>query len=76
MEIIFQITGRSIKNPEHLKRNVFIVYSPRTVRTEPATCSRVDTELVLLLPKNSMGFITSIFRGHEINEFCSEKQRL
>ena len=73
MEIIFQKTGPSIKSPEHLKRNVFIIYSPRTVRTEPATCSRIDTELVLFSPKNSKGFIASIFRGDEINEFCSEK---
>ena len=76
MEIIFQKTSPSIKNPERLKRNVFIVYSPRTVKTEPAACSRIDTELVLILPKNSKAFITSIFRGDEIDEFCSEKQRL
>ena len=76
MEIIFQKTSLSIKNPERLKRNVFIVYSPRTVKTEPAACSRIDTELVLILPKNSKAFIISIFRGDEIDEFCSEKQRL
>ena len=76
MEIIFQKTSPSIKNPEHLGRNVFNVYSPKVIKVEPATCSRIDTELVLFLPKNSKGFITSIFRGDEIDEFCSEEQRL
>ena len=61
MEIIFQKASPFTKNPEHLKRNVFIAYSPRTVRMEYATCSRIDTELVLFLPKNSKGLITSIF---------------
>ena len=76
MEIVFQKASPSIKNPQHLKRNVFIVYSPRTVKIEPASCSRIDTELVLLLLKNSKGFITSIFREDEIDEIYSEKQRL
>ena len=76
MEIIFQKTSLSIKNAEHLKRKVFIVCSLRTVKIEPAACSRIDTELVLILPKNSKGFITSIFQGDKIDEFCSEKQGL
>ena len=76
MEIIFQKTSPSIRNPQHLKGNVFIVYSPTTVKIEPAACSRTDTELVLILLKNSKGFITSIFQGDEIDEFCSEKQGL
>ena len=58
------------------EKKFFIAYSPRAVIIETATCSRIDTELVLVLPKNSKGFITSIFGGDEINEFCSEKQRL
>ena len=58
------------------KKNILIIYWPRTANIEPATSIKIDTELILLLPKNSKGFITSIFRGEEINEFCSEKQRL
>ena len=58
------------------ERNIFIIYSPRTVKIEPLTSIKIDTELVLLLPQNSKGFIISIFPGDEINEFCSEKQRL
>ena len=76
MEIIFKKSSGRIKEPKHLKRNIFIIYSPRSVKIEPATSIKIDTELILLLPQNSKGFITSIFRGEEINEFCSEKQRL
>ena len=76
MEIIFKKSSWRDKKPRHLKRNIFIIYSPRTVKIEPVTSIKIDTELVLLLPQNSKGFIISIFPGDEINEFCSEKQRL
>ena len=49
---------------------------PRTVKIEAATIIKIDKELVLLLPQNSKGFITSIFQRDEIDEICSEKQRL
>ena len=76
MEIIFQKNKSIYQKSRTFEKKIFIVYSPRTVRIEPAICSRIGTELVLFLPKNSKGFITSIFGGDEINEFCSEKQRL
>ena len=76
MEIIFKKSSGRIKEPKHLKRNIFIIYSPRSVKIEPATSIKIDTELILLLLRNSKEFITSIFRGDKINEFCSEKQRL
>ena len=56
------------------EKNIFITYWPRAVKIEPATSTKIDTELVLLLAQNSKGFTTSIFRGDEINEFCSEKR--
>ena len=37
---------------------------------------KIDTEMVVFLPKNSKGFVTSIFRGDESNEICGERQRL
>ena len=48
------------------------MYLTRVAKIEPA----ISTELVALLPKNSKGFITSVFRGDEFNEFCGEKQCL
>ena len=64
------------QGPETFEKKSFIIYSSRTVKIETAASIKIDTELILLLPQNSKGFITSIFGGDEINEFCTEKQRL
>ena len=76
MEIILKRSQANAKKPKHLKKNVIILYSPRTVKIEPATSKRIDTEIIVSLPKNSKGFVTSIFRGDEISEFNSDQQRL
>ena len=55
MEIILKQSQASIKKPKHLKENDFILYSPRTVKIEPATSKRIDTEIIVSLPKNSIG---------------------
>ena len=46
MGIIFTRDNAKVRRPEHLKKSVFIIYSPRTVTVEPATCSKIDTEIV------------------------------
>ena len=51
MEIIFKKSSARIKLPRHLKQNIFIIYSPRAVKTKPASSIKIDTELILLLPK-------------------------
>ena len=66
MEIIVKRSLANVKKPNHLKKNIFILYSPRTVKIEPATRKRIDTEIIVSLPKNSKGFVTSIFRGDEV----------
>ena len=76
MEIILKKSSWGVKDPKHLKKDIFIIYSPTTVKIDLATNIKIDTELVLLLPRNLKGLITSIFRPDKINEFCSEKQRL
>ena len=72
MEIILKRSQANVKKPKHLKKNVFILYSPRTVKIEPATSKRIDTEIIVSLPKNSKGFVTSIFRRDESSEFNSD----
>ena len=52
MEIILKRDKPRAKKPYRLKRNFFIIYSPRTVTVEPATCSSVDTDIVPILQKN------------------------
>ena len=37
---------------------------------------KINTEMALLLPQNSKGFVTSIFQGDKINEIYGQKQRL
>ena len=74
--IIFEKDSASVKNPKHLKRNVFIILSPRTVKVEPVTCRKIDSEVVAFLSQKSKGFLTSIFREDEMNELFSGKYRL
>ena len=76
MEIIFRQSQATTKKPKHLRQNVFIVFSPRALKIEPATCIKIDTEITVLLSRNAKGFITSILREDEINEFSNNQQRL
>ena len=75
-KIIFEKDSASIKNPKHLKRNVFIIFSPRTVMIEPVTCRKIDSEVVAFLPQKSKGFLTSVCREGKINKLFSGKCRL
>ena len=75
MEITLKRSQANVKKPKHLQ-NVFLIYSPRTIKIEPSRFQKIDTEIILLLPKNSKGFVTSIFRGDEIIEFNGDQQRL
>ena len=68
-KIIFEKDNFSLKNPKHLQKNVFIIYSPRAIKIEPATHMKIDTELTVFLPQNLKGFLTSIFRRDEIELF-------
>ena len=65
-----------VKKTEHLKKNIFIIDSPRTVTVEAATCNKIDTNITLIFPKKARVFITSKFRGIEIYEINNETQRL
>ena len=75
-KIIFEKDIALAKNPKHLKTNIFIIFSPRTVKVEPATCRKIDAEVVAFLPQKSKGFLRSTFRENEINELFSGKYRL
>ena len=75
-KIIFEKDNFSLKNPKHLQKNVFIIYSPRAIKIEPATHMKIDTKLTVFLRQNSKGFLTSIFRRDEINEIFHGKHHL
>ena len=76
MEITLKRSQANVKKPKHLQKNVFILYSPRSVKIEPSSFQKTDTEIIFLLPQNSRGFVTSIFRGDEIMEFNRDQQKL
>lgn len=63
-KIIFEKDNSSVKNPGHLQKNVFILYSPRAVKIEPATYRKIDTEVTVFLPQKSKGFFTSKLRSN------------
>ena len=48
--------------------NVFIIYSPKHIKVELASYRRIDTEVLVLLPPNSNGFITSRFSRDKLKE--------
>ena len=74
--ITFEKDNKKVKNPRHLQRNVFILFSPRQFRIEPGTCGKIDTEVTAFLPTNSKGLLTSRFRGDKINELFHGKHCL
>lgn len=76
MKIVFKMSNRGVRNPKHLRKNIFIIYSSKKVKIEPSTCLNIDTEIILSLPEKSNGFVASIFSGDEVNELRQKKQRL
>lgn len=66
MVIVFERSYRRIKKPDHINKNIFVLYAPSQVIIEPANTNKIDTEIILLLPKESKAFVTSKFRGDEI----------
>ena len=76
MEIIFEIDGPGVKKPYHLKNNVFLIYLPRAITIDTASSIKIDTNIILYLPKKAKAFITSKFRGQEVYEINKEKSRL
>ena len=75
-KVTFEKDNKRVKNPRHLERNVFILFSPRQFKIETATYKKIDTEVTAFLPTDSKGFLTSRFRGDEINVLFHGKHRL
>ena len=53
MEItLFEKSSSSFKKLKHLgKKNIFIIYSLRAVKIEPATSMKIDTEMAIFTSK-------------------------
>ena len=76
MVIIFRRENAKVKKPEHIKKNIFIIFSPRAATVESATCSKIDTNITLILPKKAKEFHTSKFMGDDIYKIKAKKERL
>ena len=59
-----------------MKKNVFIISSPRYIKTEPASFRRIHAETIVFLSEKSNGFITSRFNGDELKRLFHEEHRL
>ena len=49
--ILFKKDSCEVKNPQHIKRDDFIVYSPRHIKIGPASFRKIDREIVVFYPK-------------------------
>ena len=74
MKISFERDNSRVKKTLHLKKNTFIIYSPRAITVE--TASSVKTNIALRLSKKANALLTSSFRGDEIIEINSEKKHV
>ena len=75
-KVLLTKDSQTVKNPKHLERNTFLLYSSRKFTIDPAVNEKIDTEVTAFLPKNSRGFITSKFRTDGIDERFYGKHRL
>ena len=50
----------------------FIIYSPRTIIVEEAENIKIETNIILDLPKKPKESITSKFRGQEFHKINKE----
>lgn len=50
----------------------FIIYSPRTIIVEEAENIKIETNILLDLPKKAKESITSKFRGQEFHKINKE----
>lgn len=75
-KIILKRDNADVKKHLHLKSNVFLLYAPRKIKIEPMDFQRINSGILVFIPKNANGFVTSKFREDKINEICTREQRL
>ena len=61
-KIILKRDSANVKKPFHVKNNIFLLYAPRNINTEPMKCIKIDSGILALIPENVRGFLTSKFR--------------
>ena len=76
MKVVLKLDQVGLKKPHHLKNNVFVIYSPKTVIIEPADSKKENTKIISHLPKEARAFVTTKFRGQEIQQVDKKTHRL
>ena len=72
---MFEKDSETVKNLRYLLRNVFLFYLLRKFKIEPATHTKIDTEITAILPTKLKGFLIWKLRSDKINELFHGKHR-
>ena len=64
--------SRTIKKSKTPTKTVFMLYSLRKFTIEPATSEKIDTELIVFLPKNSGGILHQNLKLMKLINFFME----
>ena len=64
------------KKTLHLKNGMFLIYAPRQLKISPMQFERYDTEVSVILPKNSCKYFTSKFKRDKIEQVCGNTQQI
>ena len=74
MKVVLKSDQVNLKKPHDLRNNAYVIYSSKAVIIEPADSRKIDTNIVLNLPKEEKAFVTTKFRGQEIQKI-DKKQK-
>ena len=76
MKVILKSDKFNLKKPQHLKENVYVLYSLKIVIIETANSRIMNRNIILKLPLKAKAFVATRFRGEDIQGIDKQKQRL
>ena len=54
----------------------FFIYALKQLKISPMQFEIYETEITVILPKNSCGYFTLKFKTYEIEQICGDTQRI
>ena len=72
LTVTFKRDSKNVKKTMHLKNGAFLIYAPRQLKISPMQFERYDTEITVILPKNSYEYFTSKFKTDKIKQVCGD----
>ena len=73
MKVILKSDKFNFKKLQHLKKNVYVLYSLKTVIVETDNSSIINTNIISKLPVKAKAFFATRFRGQDIQEIDKQK---